>query len=63
MVGSEGALKAFSMEDLMAQSGIQVRLVPDWASERHGDVAKPIHQHGIINLADMSVAANFATHA
>jgi hypothetical protein len=67
-------MKSFEFEELMAQSGIQVRFVPPDAhfqlgkGERHGDIAREImhrliHQHGILGAEDMDVIATMATHA
>ena len=74
LLDAEGAMKSFEFEELMAQSGIQVRFVPPDAhfqlgkGERHGDIAREImhrliHQHGILGAESMDMVATMATHA
>eukprot|EP00435_Cladocopium_sp_Y103_P012135 s282_g3.t1 len=74
LLDAEGAMKSFEFEELMAQSGIQVRFVPPDAhyqlgkGERHGDIAREImhrliHQHGILGADGMDMVATMATHA
>ena len=74
LLDAEGAMKSFDFEELMAQSGIQVRFIPPDAhhqlgkGERHGDIAREmmyrlVHQHGIIGAEGMDMIATMTTHA
>ena len=53
LLDAEGAMKSFEFDELMAQSGIQVRFVPPDAhfqlgkGERHGDIAREIMHRAV----------------
>lgn len=74
LLDAEGAMKSFSFEELMSQSGIQIRFVPPDShfqlgkGERHGDIAREmmnrlVHQHGVVGAEDMDIAATMVAHA
>jgi hypothetical protein len=74
LLDSEGAMKSFSFESLMAQGGIRVRFVPadaHWQlgkAERHGHAfrwitKRLISQFGVVTVSDMELVASMALHA